>query len=132
MEEATQNLHLYGILISGSNVSSPSVTPISIPSIGGGWKIFLFWSLNICLFLLWSLINAPLLSTSSPFSPNSVEDKILLSTNGCGWGGEGRAMELIRVLHPFNEFLAKPLPAQKLVFPWGRVLNRGWHIIHSL
>ena len=36
-----------GILISGSKVSNPS--PKSMPSIGGGWKIFLFCSSTILL-----------------------------------------------------------------------------------
>ena len=72
-----------GILISGSNVSNPSVTPISIPSIGGGWKIFLFCSSNIFLFSSIFLINLLPFSISSPFSPDGVEESILLGIKGC-------------------------------------------------
>ena len=71
-----------GILISGSNVSSPSVTPISILSIGGGWKIFLFCYSNIFLFSFMFLINVLPLSISSPCSPDGVEESILLGIKG--------------------------------------------------
>ena len=72
-----------GILISGSRVSNSFVTPTSIPSIGGGWKIFLFCSSNIFLFYSIFLINSLLLSISSPFTPNGEEESILLGIKGC-------------------------------------------------
>ena len=107
-----------GILISGSKVSNPS--PKSIPSIGGGWRIFLFCS-SIILFLSSSKSLSSLsflssnslllfsisliilgiglsLPTSSPFSHDGVEESILLGVKGCVCVWEGNAIGVPTIL----------------------------------